>query len=36
MLLLALDFAAWRVLVRDGGLSEPAAVNMMAEAVILA
>lgn len=36
MLLLALDFAAWRVLARDGGLSEPAAVNMMVEAILLA
>jgi AcrR family transcriptional regulator len=36
MLLLALDFAAWRVLVHDGGVSEAGAVNMMAEAVILA
>lgn len=36
MLLLALDFAAWRVLVRDAGRSEAGAVNMMVEAVLLA
>jgi hypothetical protein len=33
MLRLAISFFTWRTLVRDGGLDQPAAVEMMARAI---
>jgi AcrR family transcriptional regulator len=36
MLLLALDFAAWRVLVQDGGIDHAQAVDLMVESVMRA